>query len=622
MPFLVPLMMVPENQVGVQKEFSFSQNPQTPQKNGIFSNVINQNNNRRKFNPPPNRGNFNPPPNRRFGSNRRTGRPLHNVPGPPYNGPPPRNPQLPMDDTIIHPSINRFRYRRPPRNFRQRVNYPRTPLYTSTPPPPPTTSSTTESSTTTSTETSTTKVRPQVIIMQQPPGGGYRPYQPYGYNQYPQYPPAYYPPPQYQPPHPATTTSTTPAPTTTTTTLTTTTTTKKPRRRRKKKQKSTMSPQRINALSQGQLTIMDNQLVPMDMVPSMLAQPSNNMFSNRLGMSSPPSGRRLQPKGILRGRRRFPTPSGRTRSRGMRGPRPMANNSFRRYVEYPRMPAREPGNRRFDMPNIYSQSGFDFETSDGKPPIRRPPPRHAGVKIPGIRVPPNAGNIQDIISPKPIPNPSSYPGPNANDRYSTNDGKYTIINDFRPPIGSKPSTYQPAGSYVPPNQPQINYNKPEYQKPKPQYDNNYGQPPPNYNPPNPSYDNPPSSQYNTPPPSTYDYKPPPYNPPPQSNYNPPPQNNNSPPETYKPAIPPYRPPPSNYRPPSSIQEPPPSYNPPPSSYNPPPAPPPFNPPPNSYSPPANQYNPPPTSYPRPTSQPVQPPVYNQEFFMTDDPQVK
>merc|ERR1719394_1439952 len=43
-PFLVPLMMVPENQVGVQKEFSFSQGPQTPpQKDGIFSNVLNQN---------------------------------------------------------------------------------------------------------------------------------------------------------------------------------------------------------------------------------------------------------------------------------------------------------------------------------------------------------------------------------------------------------------------------------------------------------------------------------------------------------------------------------------------------------------------------------------------------
>ena len=35
--------------------------------------------------------------------------------------------------------------------------------------------------------------------------------------------------------------------------------------------------------------------------------------------------------------------------------------------------------------------------------INRPPPRHPGVQIPGIKVPANAGNIQDIIKPKPIP---------------------------------------------------------------------------------------------------------------------------------------------------------------------------------------------------------------------------
>ena len=43
----------------------------------------------------------------------------------------------------------------------------------------------------------------------------------------------------------------------------------------------------------------------------------------------------------------------------MRGQRPEnmrgQRNNFRRYIEYPRVPAREPGNRRFDMPNIYSQ---------------------------------------------------------------------------------------------------------------------------------------------------------------------------------------------------------------------------------------------------------------------------
>ena len=50
--------------------------------------------------------------------------------------------------------------------------------------------------------------------------------------------------------------------------------------------------------------------------------------------------------------------------RNMRGQRPDKmrghRNNFRRYIEYPRVPAREPGNRRFDMPNIYSQVIFYF----------------------------------------------------------------------------------------------------------------------------------------------------------------------------------------------------------------------------------------------------------------------
>merc|ERR550532_2030812 len=118
---------------------------------------------------------------------------------------------------------------------------------------------------------------------------------------------------------------------------------------------------------------MNNKLVPLNSVPTMiannnnmqtmLAQPSHNnqnVFSNRMGVMSQPSGRRMQPKGIVRGRRRFPGAST-SRGRGMRnmrGQRPEnirgQRNNFRRYVEYhPRVPAREPGNRRFDMPNIY-----------------------------------------------------------------------------------------------------------------------------------------------------------------------------------------------------------------------------------------------------------------------------
>ena len=394
-PFLVPLMMVPENQVGVQKEFSFSQGPQTPpQKDGIFSNVLNQNRLGNINRPPPglpprpnnrqNNFNNNFPPNRRFGNQNRFGgppaRPVHDVPGPPYKGPPPRNPRLPMDDTVIHPSVNRFRFRRPPRNFRPPFNQQRRPpmMQTFPQPPPSTTTTTTPAPTTTTTEATTTKIRPQVIIMQ-PGAGGYRPYQPYGYGgQYPQYPPpSYYPPPAYQqpaypPPTPTTTTTTS-----TTTTTVTTTTTKKPKRRRKKKTK--LSQNRLNSLSQGGLTIMNNKLVPLKNVPNMiannnnmqtmLAQPShnnqmfnnnnNNMFSNRMGMISPPSGRRMQPKGIVRGRRRFPGPPTRG-MRNMRRPEKMRGqrNNFRRYVEYPRVPAREPGNRRFDMPNIYSQVIF------------------------------------------------------------------------------------------------------------------------------------------------------------------------------------------------------------------------------------------------------------------------
>ena len=548
-----------------------------------------------------------------FGNPGPQARPVHDVPGPPYNGPPPRNPRLPLDEPIIHPSNNNFHFRRPPRTFDHQeisnLKYQNTPIFKTTPYP---TTTTVAKTTTTTTETTTAKIRPQGTIMQQPHGNGYRPYEPYGYDQYSQYPPSYYPP-QYQAPYPPPTPSPTPAPTTTTTT---TTTTRKPRKRRKKK-KTTMSPNRVDYLSQGQLTIMDNQLVPMDRVPDMLAQPSNNRFSNRVGMANSPSGRRFQPKNIARGRRRFL--SGPRPGQGMRG---NANN-FRRYVEYPRVPAREPGNRRFDMPNIYSQSGFDFENDNRgnieKPIIQRPRPQHAGVKLPGIQVPPNAGNIQDIISPKPLPNPSSYPAPNTVDRYTTNDGKYTIVNNFRPPIGSKPNQYQPSGSYVPPNQPPINYNKPAYQEPKPQYDNNYAA---SYNPySKPPYEPLPPSQYESyrpAPDQNYD-QPPSYNQQPNSNYDQPSyRNNNNPPaknynpsqEAYKPSPPPYNPPSYNYRPINAAT--PTSYTPPPAPYNPPQAP---------YTPPPAPSKPPPPSYQRPYNPPVQPPVYNQDFVMTDDPQV-
>ena len=108
-PFLVPLMMVPENQVGVQKEFSFNRNTQSSLNDDLISNVIQNNPNRRVQNP-------------NIYSSKRIqeqtpiftkGRPVHDRPGPPYRGPAPRNPNLPLDDTIIHPSIHRPVYARP-----------------------------------------------------------------------------------------------------------------------------------------------------------------------------------------------------------------------------------------------------------------------------------------------------------------------------------------------------------------------------------------------------------------------------------------------------------------------------------------------------------------------------
>ena len=238
-------MMVPENQVGVNKEFSFSQDPEEQKKIGvaekgnIFSNFLNTNNGNRLNNRPqqqPLRGNINPP-NRRFNSFNKPrfpgppARPVHDVPGPPYRGPPPRNPNLPMDDTIIHPSIHRPRYSRPPRNFRKRLHMPQQPLYTTkttftttTTPLPPTT--TTEKST-------TLKTRPSIIVVQQPGFNHYRP-SPYGYNPYqPQYG---YPQPGYQQPYLVQQPTTTTTVTTTTSTSIATTTTKRSRRRKKEKE--------------------------------------------------------------------------------------------------------------------------------------------------------------------------------------------------------------------------------------------------------------------------------------------------------------------------------------------------------------------------------------------------
>merc|ERR1712012_636801 len=156
--------MVPENQVGIDEKFSFGQKPKTGNKkndDGVFTSILNLND--KKGPPLGNRI----PPNRLQRPRGPPARNVHDIPGPPYRGPPPRNPNLPLDNTIIHPSNLRPRFRRPPGNFRPRRHFHlRTTQSTTT---------TTEENTTTTIET-TTKSKPSIIVVQQRPS--YNPYQP------------------------------------------------------------------------------------------------------------------------------------------------------------------------------------------------------------------------------------------------------------------------------------------------------------------------------------------------------------------------------------------------------------------------------------------------------------
>ena len=411
-PFLVPLMMVPENQVGVQKEFSFNQNRKNSIQDELSNNVV-RNTNIGEDNYSIHKSVRNPISRRRqvlFPQ----GRPVHNVAGPPYRGPVPRNPNLPLDDTIIHASVQRPVYRRPNSkiNFQNRffnrrnIPFKRFPIQQQLFKTSTTTTTTTTTTATTTSLSPTTHRSPSIIVVQQPglssPYNYMNPYQQPYYN---------YQPPQYIN-YP--TTSTTTATTTTTLTTTITTTTKKPKKKRRKKIKY-VDPM----LSEGSLTIKDNKLVPIN---------SRENLMRRFGRpASGASGRRFNP---LHQRDKF------------RNKRKYVNRNYGRPIQSNRRydTDRSPGNRRLDlvMPNIYSQSPYDFGE---KPIISRPPPQHPGVRLPGIKVPPNAGNIQDIIS--------NTQGDNR--RYTTNDGKYTIINDYRPPLGE--SGYSPSheNSYVPPS---------------------------------------------------------------------------------------------------------------------------------------------------------------------------
>ena len=558
-PFLVPLMMVPENQVGVEKEFSFGQtpnrqtnDPSTNSGDDVFTSILNLNNKDK----PPFRNRI--PSNIGKGIRGPPARNVHNVPGPPYRGPHPRNPNLPMDKTIIHPSNLRPRFRRPPRNFRPR---------------PQTTTVSTTTTTTTTTETST-KAKPSIIVVQQQPS--YNPYQPSPYNPYPPVYQPYYPqqPYPYQPqptPYPTTAQTTTVS---TTTTTTTTTTTKKPKKKRRKKKpqkyKSNLTDDQITSLSQPQLQIVNNKVVPV------MSQQQQSILTKRFGLPALQS-RRFNTPYKVRGRRRFP------HKMGMSG-------------YDPKMPYIDKLDRRVDVPNIFSQSGYPYDTyGEERPIINRPPPRHPGVKVPGVRVPANAGSIEDIISPKPVSvGNKDYPG-------------------FRPPI--RPTSNN------------VDYSNPPYRPPPSSHshnDNSYFTPEDEYGPIVPDYAPPPPLNHYSPPPRQYQTTTPRYSQPTTKKYGngrPPIRyTNNEPVQSYDKE--PYRPPPNNYQPPKK-------YEPPPSNYQPPKQ---YEPPPPSYQEP-DKYAPPPSNSfyeeppykepevyrPKPPTT-VVPPAYNQDYYLTSDPQ--
>ena len=163
------------------------------------------------------------------------------ITGPPYPGPPPRAPHLPLDNTKVHPSDMNMIYKDP----LTKTEIPNSGIYDSSLP-----FSTERSDTNPNTNTEVETERPTTIVSQQPPtiivvqqpapqypyyGNGYPPGYPNQQNVQ-QYPPQS--PPYQNYPQMTTTTTTTTSTTTkkTTTTMTTTTTTKtKPKRKRKKK---------------------------------------------------------------------------------------------------------------------------------------------------------------------------------------------------------------------------------------------------------------------------------------------------------------------------------------------------------------------------------------------------
>ena len=76
-----------------------------------------------------------------------------------------------------------------------------------------------------------------------------------------------------------------------------------------------------------------------------------------------------------------------------------------------------------------SINGNGGQSAAQRPTINRPPPKHAGVNIPGVAYPPNSGNIQDIISHH---NSDTLESQRRNDRTKASNRLYD--QNFRPPI--------------------------------------------------------------------------------------------------------------------------------------------------------------------------------------------
>ena len=71
-------------------------------------------------------------------------------------------------------------------------------------------------------------------------------------------------------------------------------------------------------------------------------------------------------------------------------------------------------------------------TTTYKPPIRRPPPKHPGVRVPGVTHPPNSGSIQDII------NTIQYEDPNRRFTPVQHQSQPPYQGGYRPPIKKIP----------------------------------------------------------------------------------------------------------------------------------------------------------------------------------------